>query len=181
MAAGSNHLTDMAKGNPNAKRRCIFWRTEDYDDERILKHVRQANPHAQMPIITDLLNQKLPPSRQRTVDSVSSKWKKLKSTGPEDKSFASSSSNEEVDEELLSQIDNYVCSKTPGVRRARSRSIDQLVGMRYHLPREWIAADMIPTGTDQMLWVNGYSASAAEMATMATKAACGVLFCSEWS
>ncbi len=43
--------------------------------------------------------------------------------------------------------------------------------------------DMIPTGIDQMLWVNGYSASAAEiqkqMAAMATKAACGVLFCPE--
>ncbi len=111
MAADSDHLTDMA-GRPKAKRRCIFWRTEDYNDERILKHVREANPHAQMPIITGLLNQKLPPSRQRTVDSVSSKWKKLKSMEPEDRSFASSSSNEEIDEEVLSQIDNYVCSKT---------------------------------------------------------------------
>ncbi len=110
MAANSDHLTDMA-GKPKAKRSCIFWRTENYDNEQILKHVRQANPHAQMPIITGLLNKKLPLSRQRTVNSISSKWKKLKSKKSADRSFVSSSSNEEIDKEVLFQIDNYVCSK----------------------------------------------------------------------
>jgi len=39
MAADSDHLTDMA-GRPKAKRRCIFWRTEDYNDDPFMAYPR---------------------------------------------------------------------------------------------------------------------------------------------
>jgi hypothetical protein len=39
-----------------AKRRCIFWQTKNYNDERILKHVCEVNLHTQMSIIINLLN-----------------------------------------------------------------------------------------------------------------------------
>ena len=108
MVIDRHHMTEILKNTSKIKRRCIFWRTKSYDDECLLKHLRQANSDAQMSIITELLNSLLSASRQRSIDSVSFKWKKLKPKAFDHRSLPSSSSKEELDEVLQSQIESYV-------------------------------------------------------------------------
>ena len=120
-----------------AKRRCIIWQTENYDDERLLKHLRAVNPREKMPIITELMNKLLSASRQRSVDSVSSKWKHLKASQLKNRDPAPL--NAELDEALLSQFDDYVSIITFATREQERKGYsylsDQLAGMWHQLSR----------------------------------------------
>ena len=132
-----NDEKDVNTSSFKIKRRCIIWQTENYDDERFLKHFRAANSQKKMSIIIKFMNKFLSIFRQRSVNSVSFKWKHLKVNQLKNRNFTSL--NAELDEVFLSQFDDYVNTIIFAIRKKKRNNYsylsNQLIEMWHQLSR----------------------------------------------